>query len=130
MAIILSDTIRNNTKETLEYFHQEGMVRKLLSGDNVNTVMAIAKKAGVLNYETLHDMSTINDDEIQEVVRNYTIFGRVTPSQKKMIVEALKNDGHSVAMTGDGVNDLLALKKLIVQLQLLMEVMLQNKSHK
>ena len=77
----------------------------------VNTVMAIAKKAGVLNYERCIDMSTINDDEIQEVVRNYTIFGRVTPSQKKMIVEALKNDGHHVAMTGDGVNDLLALKE-------------------
>lgn len=111
MAIILSDTIRNNTKETLEYFHQEGIDAKIISGDNVNTVMAIAKKAGVLNYERCIDMSTINDDEIQEVVRNYTIFGRVTPSQKKMIVEALKNDGHHVAMTGDGVNDLLALKE-------------------
>ena len=111
MSIILSDTIRNNTKETLEYFHQEGIDAKIISGDNVNTVMAIAKKAGVLNYERCIDMSTINDDEIQEVVRNYTIFGRVTPSQKKMIVEALKNDGHHVAMTGDGVNDLLALKE-------------------
>ena len=54
MAIILSDTIRNNTKETLEYFHQEGIDAKIISGDNVNTVMAIAKKAGVLNYRTLH----------------------------------------------------------------------------
>lgn len=111
MAVILSDTIRENTKETLAYFHQEGIEAKIISGDNVNTVMAIAKKAGVLNYDRCIDMSTVSDDQIQEAVRKYTVFGRVTPSQKKEIVEALKADGHHVAMTGDGVNDLLALKE-------------------
>lgn len=111
MALILSDTIRNNTKETLEYFHREGIETKIISGDNVNTVMAIAKKAGVINYDKAIDLSTVKDDQLKEIVKNYTVFGRVTPKQKKLIVEALKADGHHVAMTGDGVNDLLALKE-------------------
>ena len=110
MVIILSDTIRDHTKETLEYFHQEGVETKIISGDNVNTVMAIASKAGVLNYDRCIDMSTVDDKDLPKVVQEYTVFGRVTPNQKKLIVEALKADGHHVAMTGDGVNDLLALK--------------------
>ena len=111
VAIVLSDTIRQNTKETLAYFHQEGIETKIISGDNINTVKAIAKMAGVLNYERCIDMSTVSDEDIAQVVSNYTIFARVTPSQKKLIVEALKAAGHHVAMTGDGVNDLLALKE-------------------
>lgn len=111
MILILSDTIRKYTKETLEYFHHEGIEIKVISGDNVNTVTAIAKKAGVKNYQNYLDMTTIKDSEIKSIIQDYTIFGRVTPSQKKMIVEALKDAGHRVAMTGDGVNDLLALKE-------------------
>lgn len=110
-AVILSDTIRDRTKETLAYFHKEGIEAKIISGDNVNTVMAIAKKAGVINYDRCIDMSKVSDDDIKDIVTKYTVFGRVTPSQKKLIVEALQADGHHVAMTGDGVNDLLALKE-------------------
>lgn len=111
LAIVLSDTIRNNTKETLAYFHREGIEAKVISGDNVNTVKAIAKKAGVINYDRCVDMTMLKDEEIPEAVDKYTIFGRVTPTQKKLIVESLKAAGHHVAMTGDGVNDLLALKE-------------------
>lgn len=111
MIIVLSDTIRKQTKETLEYFHHEGINIKVISGDNINTVTAIAKKAGVLDYQCGIDMTGIEDDEIKNIIHDYTIFGRVTPNQKKLIVKALKESGHQVAMTGDGVNDLLALKE-------------------
>lgn len=111
MIIVLSDTIRKQTKETLEYFHHEGINIKVISGDNINTVTAIAKKAGVLNYQYGIDMTGIGDDEIKNIIHDYTVFGRVTPNQKKLIVKALKESGHQVAMTGDGVNDLLALKE-------------------
>ena len=110
MVLILSDNMRKNTKETLDYFHEEGIDTKIISGDHVETVAAIAKKAGVKNHEKFIDMSTVSDDEIGTVVEEYTIFGRVTPFQKKRIVEELQKVGHHVAMTGDGVNDLLALK--------------------
>ena len=111
MVLILSDNMRKNTKETLDYFHKEGIDTKIISGDHVETVAAIAKKAGVKNYEKFIDMSTVTDEEISTVVEDYTIFGRVTPFQKKRIVEELQKGGHHVAMTGDGVNDLLALKE-------------------
>lgn len=111
LSIVLSDTIRSNTKETLEYFYQEGIETKIISGDNINTVKAIAKAAGVINYQLCIDMSLVDDEDISEVVLKYTIFGRVSPTQKKLIVDALKANGHCVAMTGDGVNDLLALKE-------------------
>lgn len=111
LSIVLSDTIRSNTKETLEYFYQEGIETKIISGDNINTVKAIAKAAGVINYERCIDMSLVDDEDINEVVLKHTIFGRVSPTQKKLIVDALKANGHCVAMTGDGVNDLLALKE-------------------
>ena len=111
LIILLSDTIRTNTKQTLEYFHEQGIETKIISGDNVATVSAIAKKAGVLHAERAIDMSTVKDSEMKDVVNRYTVFGRVTPIQKKQIVDALKADGHHVAMTGDGVNDLLALRE-------------------
>lgn len=111
MLITLSDTIRKHTKETLDYFWHQGIEIKVISGDNVNTVKAIAKNAGVVNYQRCIDMTMVKDEEIEYITDKYTIFGRVTPSQKKLIVQALKNNGHYVAMTGDGVNDLLALKE-------------------
>lgn len=111
MIIVLSDTIRKQTKETLEYFHHEGINIKVISGDNINTVTAIGKKAGVLDYQCGIDMTGIEDDEIKNIIHDYTVFGRVTPNQKRLIVKALKESGHQVAMTGDGVNDLLALKE-------------------
>lgn len=111
MILILSDNIRENTRETLEYFHREGIDIKVISGDHVKTVCAIAKKAGVRYADQFIDMSTVKDHEIADIVRKYSVFGRVTPHQKKRIVEELKKAGHHVAMTGDGVNDLLALKE-------------------
>lgn len=111
MVIILSDMIRENTKETLHYFYQEGVEIKVISGDNIDTVTAIARDAGVINWQYSIDMSTVHDEEIQQVVKDHTVFGRVTPAQKQLIISALKQNGHQVAMTGDGVNDLLALKE-------------------
>lgn len=111
MILILSDNLRKNTKETLDYFYKEGIETKIISGDHVETVAAIAKKAGVKNYDKWIDMSMVPDEQIAVAVQENTVFGRVTPDQKKRIVEELQKAGHHVAMTGDGVNDLLALKK-------------------
>ena len=107
---LISDIIRKNSKEILEYFDKQGVEIKLISGDNPITVSKIAKKAGVKNYENYIDARNIKDEDIEESVKKYTIFGRVTPEQKKQIVLALKEQKHTVAMTGDGVNDVLALK--------------------
>lgn len=111
MVLIISDTIRQNTKETLAYFHQEGIDVKIISGDNLSTVSSTAKVAGVIHSEKAIDMSTCKDEDLESIVENYTVFARVTPLQKKQIVEALQKRKHRVAMTGDGVNDLLALKE-------------------
>lgn len=112
LAIILSDTIRNNAKETLAYFKQEGIHIKVISGDHAITVSAVAKKAGLENYASYIDMSTIDEQtDFLMLVNTYAVFGRVTPIQKKLLVEALQQQGHCVAMTGDGVNDLLALRE-------------------
>lgn len=111
MVLIISDTIRQNTKETLAYFHQEGIDVKIISGDNLSTVSSITKAAGVIHSEKAIEMSTCKDEDLESIVENYTVFARVTPLQKKQIVEALQKRKHRVAMTGDGVNDLLALKE-------------------
>lgn len=111
-AVVIQDTIRKHAKETLAYFKDQGVRLKVISGDHPATVSAIAKKAGLDHYERYVDMSTIGtEDNLQEIVDRYTVFGRVTPLQKKQLVQALQQLGHSVAMTGDGVNDLLAMKE-------------------
>ena len=110
--ILLLDKIRSNASATLNYFYKQDVDIKIISGDNPKTVSKIAKRVGVKNYDRYLDMSTIkNDDVIEELVLKYTIFGRVSPSQKKEIILALKKLGRTVAMTGDGVNDVLALKE-------------------
>lgn len=110
--LYIQDKIRDDAKITLEYFKKQGVNIKIISGDNVKTVAGIAKRAGIKNYEQYIDMSTIdNIDDLKEASRNYTVFGRVNPIQKKELIKALKEDGHYVAMTGDGVNDVLALKE-------------------
>lgn len=111
MVLILSDNIRDTMGETLEYFYREGVDIKVISGDHVETVSAIAQKAGVRHAEKYIDMSTVDDNALGKMVKEYSVFGRVTPHQKKRIVEELQKAGHRVAMTGDGVNDLLALKE-------------------
>lgn len=111
--VALSDEIRENVKTTLEYFKKEGIDIKVISGDNVSTVSAIAKQAGLDTYDNYIDMTFVDtsDSNFDEIVDKYSVFGRVTPNQKKLLVQALKRRGHSVAMTGDGVNDILALKE-------------------
>ncbi len=108
--IILSDIIREDASDTLSYFKKQGTAIKIISGDDPVTVAAIAKRAGVDGHEKYIDASTLNDEQLLTAVEQYTIFGRVSPMQKKQMVVALQKHGHTVAMTGDGVNDVLALK--------------------
>lgn len=109
--IFLLDKIRKEAKQTLKYFEKQGVDIKIISGDNPVTVSKIAKQVGVKNYQKYIDMTTVKSrEEMQKVVKTYTIFGRVSPTQKKELVEALQEEGRTVAMTGDGVNDVLALK--------------------
>lgn len=108
--ILIQDTIRESAKNTLKYFEKQGVEIKIISGDHYKTVSNIAASAGVKNPIAI-DASLLKDEDIKEAVKKYNVFGRVTPIQKKKIIEELKNQGHTVAMTGDGVNDVLALKE-------------------
>lgn len=105
---VLSDEIRSNAAQTLRYFHEQDVTVKVISGDDPRTIAAIARRVG-LEGEAV-DASTLSEDDLDAACERYTVFGRVTPAQKKLLVEALKRAGHSVAMTGDGVNDIPALK--------------------
>lgn len=107
--IAVSDKIRAEAPDTLRYFGEQGVDIKIISGDNPLTVSAVAKKAGVKNADRYIDASAIGD--LPKAIREYTVFGRVTPDQKLAIVKALKAAGKTVGMTGDGVNDVLALKE-------------------
>lgn len=110
--ILLTNKVRPEAKETFEFFEREGVTVKVISGDNPLTVSDAAKQAGITGWDKYIDATElIDDDIIERAVEQYTIFGRVTPEQKKKIVLALKKAGHTVAMTGDGVNDVLALKE-------------------
>ena len=110
--ILISDKIRKEAKDTLKYFASNNVDIKIISGDNPITVSKIAKEVGLKNYSSYIDVSTLKTfNEIKLAVSKYTIFGRVSPSQKKQIILALKEKGKTVAMTGDGVNDVLALKE-------------------
>lgn len=110
--ILLSDRIRENARATLEYFSDQGVDIKIISGDNALTVSNIAEKAGLWNADNYIDASTLEDyEQIKEAVQEYAVFGRVTPQQKHDMIKALKELKHTVAMTGDGVNDVLALKE-------------------
>jgi len=109
---VVRDKIREHAGETFRYFQEEGVRLIVISGDHPKTVMQIAKRAGVANAEQYIDARTMETSEdIAVAVNNNTVFGRVTPKQKKEIVAALQKQGHTVAMTGDGVNDVLALKQ-------------------
>ena len=110
--LLLTDVIRQDAQETLEFFDRQGVDLKVISGDDPVTVSAIAKKAGLKNAEKYVDATTlVTQEELEEAVAGYSVFGRVTPQQKKAMVLALKSQGHTVSMTGDGVNDVLALKE-------------------
>ncbi len=112
LFIALKNGIRKNAPETFEYFKKQGVEVKVISGDNPLTVSKIAHQVGIPHSDRYVDATTLEDDDaIQEAVSKYTIFGRVKPEQKKSIVLALKKNGLKVAMTGDGVNDILAMKE-------------------
>lgn len=110
--LLLQDKIRSDANETLQYFREQGVTLKIISGDNPHTVYGIACRAGFKENAKIVDATTlVTDQDILDAAWEYDIFGRVTPEQKKKLVSALQHLGHTVAMTGDGVNDVLALKK-------------------
>ena len=109
--VALRENIRDTAPSTLEYFKKNNVGVKIISGDNVETVQAIARECGVEGYEKAISLLGVELDKIHEIASEYTIFARVSPEQKQALVEALQAKGHKVAMTGDGVNDILALRK-------------------
>ncbi|MGM9549564.1 MAG: HAD-IC family P-type ATPase [Faecousia sp.] len=110
--ILLSSRIREQAKETFAYFDRQGVSVKVISGDNPHTASLIALRAGIPGAEAYIDTSALETDgDFARAVSEYTVFGRVTPEKKRRLVAALQNQGHTVAMTGDGVNDLLAMKQ-------------------
>lgn len=110
-VIALEDNIRKNVSETLDYFAREGVAVKVISGDHLKTVSLTAKKAGLSEWNHAIDMSAIDGDiDYDDICERYSVFARTTPKQKQELVLALKRHGHKVCMTGDGVNDLLALR--------------------
>jgi cation-transporting ATPase E len=110
--VVFSERVRADAPKTLAYFREQGVVIKVISGDNPATVATIAAKAGLPGAESAVDARDLPEGEaLAELMETTTVFGRVTPDQKRAMVEALQSRGHTVAMTGDGVNDVLALKK-------------------
>jgi ATPase, P-type (transporting), HAD superfamily, subfamily IC len=110
--ILLTNNIRKEAPKTFEYFNNQGVAIKVISGDNAFTAADAARRAGIKNADKFIDARTLETPKkILEVCEEYTVFGRVTPEQKRLLIKALKRKGHTVAMTGDGVNDVLALKE-------------------
>ena len=108
----LKNPVRETAKETFAYFHDQGVTVKVISGDNPVTVAAAANEAGIQGADKYVDASTLESyEDIQNACEEYNVFGRVKPNQKKLLVQALQENKHTVAMTGDGVNDVLALKE-------------------
>jgi len=110
-VIEITDPIREGASDTLEYLRSEGVDLKIISGDNPVTVSYIAQQAGFKNYENYIDCSKISDDQLVDQAEETAIFGRVSPHQKKLLIQTLKAAGRTTAMTGDGVNDILALRE-------------------
>ena len=110
--ILLTNKIRVSAPETFRYFAQQGVTIKVISGDNPQTVADVARRAGIQNADLAIDTTTLEtEEEIREAAKKYTVFGRVTPEMKKALIRALRKNGHTVAMTGDGVNDVLAMRE-------------------
>ena len=109
--IAISDRIRPAAEETIAKFQSQGVTVKVISGDHAATVSAIAKKVGIINAERYISCEKLADSELVEAAEHFAVFGRVTPEQKVLLIKTLKENGHVVAMTGDGVNDTLALKE-------------------
>ncbi len=111
-GVVMEDQIRRNAAKTLDFFRREGVDVKVISGDHVKTVSMIARRAGLERWKDAVDMSELGaEPDYDRLCQHYAVFARVTPKQKQELVKALKRQGHQVAMTGDGVNDLLALRE-------------------
>ncbi len=109
-CVLIEDVVRKEAKDTLSYFQKQGVKVKIISGDNIKTVLNIAKRVG-LKEQTGRNVGDLDEKELEEAVLKYDVFGRVKPEQKKKIIQILQREGLTVAMTGDGVNDVLALKQ-------------------
>lgn len=109
--IILHDNIRPDAIKTIDWFKNNGVTVKVISGDDPITVSEIARRAGVEHSEAFINLDGLNDKEVFDVATKYSVFGRVSPEQKSILIKAFKTHGHTVAMTGDGVNDILAMKE-------------------
>ena len=109
--IVLEDHVKEDAYDTIEYFRHNDVAIRVISGDNPITVSKIAERVGIKNSNRYISLEGLTDEEVREVALDYTIFGRVTPEQKKILVQTFKANKHTVAMTGDGVNDILALKE-------------------
>ena len=109
--VLIEDQIRPDASETIKYFRESGVEVKVISGDNPVTVSEVAKRVGIASAENYISLDGLTDEEVYDAAIKYTVFGRVKPNQKQIIVKALKDHKKTVAMTGDGVNDILALKE-------------------
>lgn len=109
--ITIEDTVRPDAEDTIRYFKENQVGIKVISGDNPVTVSKIAQRVGIVDADKYISLEGLSDKDVVRAAARHTIFGRVSPGQKKLLIEALKNNGHTVAMTGDGVNDILALKE-------------------
>ena len=109
--IVLEDHIRENAQKTIAWFKNNGVKVKIISGDNPLTVSEIAKRVGVEGTDSFISLDGLNEKQVIAAANKYTVFGRVTPEQKALLIKTIKSDGNTVAMTGDGVNDILALKE-------------------
>lgn len=114
--LLLNDRIRESAARTLAYFASQDVTLKVISGDHPITVSMTAKRAGLKGYDQYVDASLLSDEELEKAVLNYTVFGRVRPEQKKLMVEALQKQGHIVGMSGDGINDVLSFKSADVSI--------------
>ena len=108
--IVLQDHIRDDAPSNIAWFRENGVNIRIITGDNPESAAEIARRAGIEGADKFVSLDGMSLEEVRHITRQYTIFGRVTPEQKEVIIEALKEDGHTVAMTGDGVNDILALR--------------------
>ncbi len=109
--VVLEDNIRPEAVETIAWFKQNDVSVKVISGDDPVTVSEIARRAGVENAESFIDLQNATDEQVMEYAKTYTVFGRVSPEQKALIIKTIKDETHTVGMTGDGVNDILAMKE-------------------
>ena len=109
--ILIEDNVRPDAIDTISYFKEAGVEVKVISGDNPVTVSKVAERAGITNAENYISLDGLTDTEVVRAASKYTVFGRVSPGQKRLLVKSLQELGHKVAMTGDGVNDILALKE-------------------